>query len=186
MVIPIFSGLVGMRGRSKRMTWRRGWLLIFALTITATGPAACGRDEDGGNGTVSQNAKTATPKPTERSHEPILIRTRIIGFSGEVLPGSVISGSPFCPGGNIRHERGSPEIGFPAINVFDCPDGRLKIGFGPGPDQMNKKIQTSYWEILDGSGRFAEMSGDGQMKVRFKRAGSLKGLETFKGEVLLP
>ena len=51
---------------------------------------------------------------------------------------------------------------------------------------MNKLIQTSYWEIVDGSGRFAEMRGDGQMKVRFERAGSSKGLETFRGEVIVP
>ena len=90
-------------------------------------------------------------------------------------------GRPSGPGGTLRHEHGSPEIGFPAVDVFDCPEGRLRIGFGPGPDQMNNVIQTSYWEILDGSGRYAKMRGDGQMKVRFQAAGSSKGLETFRG-----
>jgi hypothetical protein len=176
----------GVRGRSERMTSRRGWWLTLALTITATGLTACGGDEDGGDGTGSPRAETAVPSPSEKSHEPILIKTRVARSAGEVLAGSVIGGSPFCRGGTLRHEHGSPEIGFPAIDVFDCPDGQLKIGFGPGPDQMNKRIQTSYWEILDGSGRFADMRGDGQMKVRFERVGSSKGLETFRGEVIVP
>jgi len=107
-------------------------------------------------------------------------------FEGEVLAGSGIGDSPFCRGGTVRHEPGSPEIGFPAINVFRCTDGQLRIGFGPGPDQMNNAVQTSSWEILDGSGRFAGMSGDGQMKVRFERAGASKGQETFKGRVVVP
>ena len=176
----------GVRGRPKRMTSRRGWWLTIALTITATGLTACGGDEDGGDATVSPSAESAIPSPSERAHEPILIRTRVARSAGEVLAGSLIGGSPFCRGGTLRHEHGSPEIGFPAIDVFDCPDGQLKIGFGPGPDQMNKLIQTSYWEILDGSGRFTEMRGDGQMKVRFERVGSSKGLETFRGEVTVP
>ena len=163
----------------------RGWWLTLALTITATGLTACGGEEDGGDGTAVPHARTASPTPSERS-EPILIKTQVARFAGEVLAGSVIGGSPFCPGGTLRHEHGSPEIGFPAIDVFDCPEGRLRIGFGPGPDQMNNVIQTSYWEILDGSGRYAKMRGDGQMKVRFQAAGSSKGQETFRGDVTVP
>jgi hypothetical protein len=62
----------------------------------------------------------------------------------------------------------------------------LEIGFGPGPDQMNNLVQSSYWEVLDGSGRYANMRGNGQMKVRFQAVGSSKGLETFRGDVTVP
>jgi hypothetical protein len=171
----------------------------MAVTVMATCLTACGDDsggEGGGGRTVAPSAAdthlTTTPQETpshdapEGDREPILIKTRIKGFAGDVLVGSVLGDSPFCPGGTVRHEHGSPEIGFPAINVFHCPDGQLRIGFGPGPDQMNNSIQTSDWKILDGTGRFARITGDGQMIVRFERAGSVKGQETFTGHAVVP
>jgi hypothetical protein len=196
-MIRRFSGTVGMRGRSQRSIWRQARWLTMALTITATCLTACGDDGgEGGDGrTVAPSADTrlTTPPQETPSHdapkgdrEPILIKTRVKGFGGEVLVGSVLGDSPFCPGGTVRHEHGSLEIGFPAINVFHCPDGQLRIGFGPGPDQMNNSVQTSDWKILDGSGRFARISGDGQMIVQFERAGSVIGQETFTGQVVVP
>lgn len=109
-----------------------------------------------------------------------------MGFSGEVEPGSTLGGHPFCRDGTVRHEPGSPEIGYPAVNVFECPDGQLQVGFGPGPDQMDNAVQTSTWEVLEGSGDFAGMGGEGRMKVRFARPGASKGRETFRGTVLVP
>ena len=61
----------------------------------------------------------------------------------------MIGDLPFCPDGTVRHEDGNPDIGFPAVNVFECPDGQLRIGFGPGPDQMDSAVQTSYWKVLE-------------------------------------
>lgn len=178
-----------MRSRSEQKIWRQGLWLTIALTITTTGLTACGDDggDQGGRGrTVAPSADTHLTTPPEGDSEPILIKTRVKVFAGKVLAGSVIGDSPFCPGGSVRHEHGSPEIGFPAINVFHCPDGQLKIGFGPGPDQMNNSVQTSDWKILGGGGRFAGISGHGQMIVQFEGAGSPKGLETFTGLVVVP
>jgi len=169
------SGAIGKRGPFERRVWRRGRWLAIALTITATGLTACG--DDGGDEAAG-----------DRAGERIVIKTRVKMFAGKVLAGSVIGDSPFCPGGAVRHEPGSPEIGFPAINVFRCPDGQLEIGFGPGPDQMNNAVQTSDWEVLDGSGRFEGINGGGQMSVRWQRAGSPEevGQETFTGMVVDP
>jgi hypothetical protein len=197
-MIRRFSGTVGMRDRFERWIWRQGRWLTIALMIMATCLTACGDD----GGSKAEDDRTVAPSPDTRlttppqetpghvapegDREPILIKTRVKGFAGEVLVGSVLGNSPFCPGGTVRHENGSLEIGFPAINVFHCPDGQLRIGFGPGPDQRNNSVQTSDWKILDGIGRFARMSGDGQMIVQFERAGSSKGQETFTGIVLVP
>jgi hypothetical protein len=197
-MIRRFSSTVGMGGRSERKIWRQGRWLTMALTIMATCLTACGDDRggEGGDGsTVAPSADThrTTPPQETPSHdapegdrEPILIKTRVKGLAGKVLAGSVLGDSPFCPGGTVRHEHGSLEIGFPAINVFHCPDGQLRIGFGPGPDQMNNSVQTSDWKILDGIGRFTRISGHGQMIVQFERAGSTVGQETFTGEVIVP
>jgi hypothetical protein len=169
----------------------------MAVTIVATCLTACS-DDGGGEGGNDRSAAPSdvlltTPPQETPSHDapagdgpPILIKTRVKGFAGDVLAGSVLGDSPFCPGGTVRHEHGSPDIGFPAVNVFRCPDGQLSIGFGPGPDQMDNSVQTSDWKILDGIGRFAGMSGDGQMIVRFDRAGSVRGEETFTGHVVVP
>ena len=116
----------------------------------------------------------------------LLIKTRMKGFAGKVLTGSVIGDTPFCPDGTVSHEDGNPDIGFPAINVFACPDGQLRIGFGPGPDQMDNAVQTSYWKILEGTGSLEGVTGDGQMTVRWESAGSSNGEETFTGLVVVP
>jgi hypothetical protein len=175
----------GIRKRQAR------WLTV-ALTVAAIGLAACsGDDEDDGGTTPVPDVTTSDPEADSQSPalepvhggEPILIKTRVKMFAGKVLAGSVIGESPFCPGGTVRHEHGSPEIGFPAVNVFRCPDGQLEIGFGPGPDQMNNTVQTSGWEVLDGSGRFAGISGEGQMIVQWPRVGSSMGQETFTGTI---
>ena len=187
-MVPSFRGAVGTRGRADQRIWRLSWRLTTAATIMAAGLTACGDDgEDESRRThASDDPKTHSATQAEGSREPILIKTLVTGFKGEVLAGSVMGGAPFCPGGTVRHEPGSPEIGFPAINVFRCTDGQLRIGFGPGPDQMNNAVQTSDWKILDGTGLFTGMSGKGRMEVRFARAGASKGQETFKGGVVIP
>jgi hypothetical protein len=88
--------------------------------------------------------------------------------------------------GTVRHDPGSPAIGFPAINVFDCSDGRLRIGFGPGPDQMDNAVQTSDGEVLDGTDRYDGAHGDGEMSVESESVGSTQGRETSTGEAALP
>jgi hypothetical protein len=182
------GGAVAPWSRAEQRISCRRWRLTAAAAVLAAGLTACGDDGESEHGgtDVSDEAGTRLATPAGRSREPILIKTRITGFKGEVLAGSTIGDARFCPGGSVRHERGSLEIGFPAINVFRCAHGQLRIGFGPGPDQMNRSVQTSYWEILDGSGRFAGIRGDGRMTVRFVRAGSSRGEETFRGHVVVP
>jgi hypothetical protein len=157
--------------------------------IAATCLTSCGND----NGEGSDSAPTVAPNPAvDNSSSPtlageeIVIKTRIVGFTGEVLTGSVIGGTAFCPGGTVRHEHGSPDIGFPAINVFTCAAGALRIGFGPGPDQMDQAVQTSDWRVLDGAGSFAGYTGEGTMRVEFDDADAAIGQETFIGEVVVP
>src|SRR4051794_12680454 len=130
-MIHLFSSPVEMCVPSQRKIGRQPRLLTIALTIAAAVLCGCGDDGDEGGTTVAANTDTrlATP-PANGQREPILIKTRIKMFTGKVLAGSVIGDSPFCAGGTVRHEHGSPEIGFPAVNVFGCPDGQLKIGFG--------------------------------------------------------
>ena len=186
-MISRFSGKEGMRRRSED-SWHHARWLTVALTVVATGFAACdeGGGEGGGGGTATKSPETHLTTPPKGDREPILVKTRVRGFAGKVLPGSVVGDSPFCPGGTVRHEHGSPDIGFPAVNVFLCADGQLEIGFGPGPDQMNNVVQTSYWEVLDGRGSFAGTRGHGRMTVRFASLGSSRGEETFRGFVVVP
>jgi len=105
------------------------------------------------------------------------------GFNGLVAGGSELGETHFCSGGKVVHAPGSPEIGFPAVNIFRCKDGELRVGFGPGPEQMDNSFQTSDWKILEGTGKYASMTGEGQMVVRFSRAGASDGAETFVGTV---
>jgi hypothetical protein len=185
---PSVGGEVGIRGRAEQPIWCRGWLLTAAAAMMAAGLTACGDDgKDADRRTdASGAARTHLSTTADGSGEPILINTRVTGFKGEILAGSMIGDSRFCPGGTVRHEHGSPEIGFPAINVLRCPGGQLRIGFGPGPDQMNSAVQTSDWEILEGTGLFAGMKGKGRMTVLFEKAGADEGRETFKGRVVVP
>lgn len=178
------------RGRRRARAVRATWVVVgtcVALTL-----AACGQ---GGGAEVDKSRSPSVASPTPGGTDgaqgsagpplPLLIRTRIDGFEGEVVSGSTIGDASFCPGGLVHHEHGSLEVGHPAVNVFDCPDGQLQIGFGPGPEQMDRAVQTSDWEVLEGSGRYADASGTGRMRVRFDRAGGSRGREVFTGEIAI-
>ena len=163
--------------------------LALAVMIAAACLTSCGNANDDDSGA----APTIAPKPDVNNSsvptldaEKIVIKTRIVGFTGKVLRGSVIGDAAFCPGGTVRHEHGSPEIGFPAVNVFNCQAGALTVGFGPGPDQMDQAVQTSDWEVLDGTGSFAGSTGVGTMRVKFEDRAAAIGQETFMGEVVVP
>ena len=153
-----------------RVTPRRA--LVLAAAVACLTSCGDGESED------SRPDRTSAPSPQE-----IVIETRIAGFDGEVLAGSVLGGAAFCPGGTLHHEHGSHEIGFPAVNVFTCPAGTLSIGFGPGPGQMDQSVQTSSWRVLEGSGDFAGATGEGTMRVEFEEGADLRGRETFTGVV---
>ena len=155
---------------------------VVALAVTAIALAGCGGD-DGGD-----EAGTATdrdPSAAERG-EPILIKTQVRvarggGAGGEVLRGSRIGDSAFCPGGKFSDRHGEPPLGL-VVKTFRCPDGRLTVTFNPTQDSLN---QSSAWSVVSGTGRFEglRLRGEGQMKARFSKADTSKGRETFTGTV---
>lgn len=158
---------------------------MAALAVAAASLTACSDDAGTHATTTSSTGTTLTTSP-HGVRKSIVIKTQVVDFEGKVVDGSLIGDSAFCAGGTLHHESGSPEIGYPAINVFSCGDSQLKIGFGPGPDQMNNRIQTSSWKVLEGNGDFAGVTGSGQMKVEFPQAGASNGQETFTGTVVFP
>jgi hypothetical protein len=85
--------------------------------------------------------------------------------SGEVLDGSFIGDSPFCPGGTFRDVHGPPEIGL-VDRTFRCPDGRLRIGFSPG--EPHGRTQAGPWRVISGTGAFKRWRGYGQMEMKYK------------------
>jgi predicted small secreted protein len=158
---------------------------IALLVLAAAVLTACG--DNGGTGAGGSSGKTALTGSTPRgaTSKPFLLKTDMHGFDGVVLPGSVLGRAPFCAGGSVHHTHGSREIGFPAINEITCGGSALRIGFGPGPDQMQKRIQHSDWRILDGTGEFAGATGSGQMHVEWNKVGGTDGHETFIGTMNL-
>lgn len=99
--------------------WKRQaqWLTV-GLTVTAIGLSACSSEDPDDRGTTSvPDVTTAVPEGDSPSPidpvngEPILIETHRTNISaGEVLPGSFIGDSPFCPGGRVRAEHGDPDL----------------------------------------------------------------------------
>jgi hypothetical protein len=160
---------------------RQGHWLGVALTITALGVAACGGDDGDAAGTtsVSSNERASTAGGGA-SGEPILIKTRVTIPTGEVLAGSTIGDSRFCPGGTFRDRNGNDDIGS-VDRTFRCPDGSLRIGFSPGVPQG--QTQAGPWKILSGTGAYKTLRGEGQMKVTFEPGSSSNGRETFPGTV---
>ncbi len=165
---------------------RRGGACV-AVAVAMLVICACGSHATATDSTTKPSSPT-TPAPSSTvtaTGQPLMLRNRVAGFNGRVMDGSVLGESSFCPGGLLRHERGSPDIGFPAVNELRCKDGTVRIGFGPGPDQMEHLVQTSVWRILDGTGRYEGAVGDGRMIVQFEDGQPPRGVETFVGLVVL-
>ena len=94
--------------------------------------------------------------------------------TGEVLGGSTIGDSPFCPGGTFRDKHGSEDPSVPPYGLVDrtfrCPDGSLRIGFTPGEPQG--QTQAGPWRVASGTGAFKGLRGGGQMKMTYDARGS--------------
>jgi hypothetical protein len=144
------------------------------LTVSLLAIAACGDDDGDEGGTTAAE-----------SDEPILIKTRVDIPTGEVLGGSTIGDSPFCPGGRFRDKHGSEDPSVPPYGLVDrtfrCPDGSLRIGFTPGEPQG--RTQAGPWRVASGTGAFKGLRGAGQMKVKYEPGSDTKGRETFTGTV---
>lgn len=183
-----------MRTRIRHIKTGRLRCVAVALVVSTLGLAGCsGDDADDGTsavGDVTSSAPKATspaPDPAGGSELPvlngdaILIMDHVTGINrGEVLRGSFIGASAFCPGGAMRHELGRPGIGT-GIATFRCRDGNLSLGFTPLPAPGS--IQSSPWKVVDGTGSFKGIHGQGWMVVRFDGGDSEQGQETFIGTV---
>ena len=158
---------------------RRGRWFAVALAITAIGLTGCGNDLGTTRGPRFRSRLFRRP-PRDQSKR-ILIKTRLTIPVGEVLPGSSIGDSAFCPGGSFRDRQGGTGEGS-MVKTFRCPDGRLTITFSPVGEHSCAR-QSGSWRIVNGSGRFEGLRGHGRMKVAFESGGSSEGRETFTGTV---
>jgi hypothetical protein len=100
--------------------------------------------------------------------------------TGEVLPGSSIGGSPFCPGGTFSDRHGNQEIGL-ADRTFTCADGTLRIGFTPGVPEG--RSQSGPWAVISGTGVFERLQGSGHVTIEYEDTSLTQGHETFTGTV---
>jgi hypothetical protein len=167
---------------------RRARHLTVALAITLVGLVACGGDDSG--------AADTSPAPSVESDssatgEPILIKTSVtftgeeeVGARGDVLDGSTIGDSPFCPGGTFEDRHGSEDPSEEPYGLVDrtyeCPDGTVRMGFSPQTPVGD--TQSGPWKIVSGTGALEGLQGTGEMKVTYDE-GDEAGRETFTGTV---
>jgi hypothetical protein len=144
--------------------------------------AACGQGEDG----ASDPSAAST---TMQRAEPIEIRTSVkiaptpgaeVIATGEVLEGSTLGGSPFCPGGTILDSHGStdPEEWLIARTIT-CPGGRVRMDLRPEPPQG--LTQTGAWVIVSGTGDFQGLGGKGKMEIAYDSDPEAPARETYNG-----
>jgi hypothetical protein len=158
---------------------RRARWFAVALAVTAIGLAGCGDDGEGG-GTSAVRDVDRVSANRGGDGDTIRIKTRLRIPVGEVLPGSYIGDSDFCPVGRFRDQHGGAGPVGTVVKTFRCPNGRLTITFRPLGETSCTR-QSSSWRIVNGSGRFERLRGHGRMKVEF--TGPSKGRETFTGTV---
>lgn len=149
--------------------------LTATLAVAVIGLAACGDDNGGEVRTVTFPAEQDAPV----TGDAILIETRIssaVKHTGEVLSGSLIGESAFCPGGKTS----GGSTGATITTTFRCPDGSLKIRFSPTQPSL---VQGDVWEVVSGTGRYKGLRGGGSMVARFGSDDPDQGRETFTGTV---
>ncbi len=162
-----------------------GWLAI-TCAVAALSLAACSDD-----GAATDEAAPAaessqtTAEVDADAGDAILIRTDLKATEesggGQVLQGSLLGDEKFCPGGSFTDRMGRPEIGM--VKTIECRDGTLVLGFDPDPSNL---VQNSTWRVLEGTGRYAGMRGQGWMVVEFEAmsgSSGQQGHETFTGVV---
>ena len=150
------------------------------LMVSLLGIAACGDDNGGEVRTVTVDTPAGTEELPSGIGDAILIETRVPDprkHSGEVLDGSVIGESAFCPGGKTR----GGSTGAKITATFHCPRGRLTVSYSPTQRSL---VQSSEWEIVSGTGSFKGLRGGGWMVANFGSEDQPeKGGETFTGTV---
>jgi len=164
--------------------------LALLLTLATVGFAACG-DDDGGETDAATTSGVESDVSTDAAEagEDVVIKTQVkINAAeenrgsnvsrGEILDGSTIGDTPFCPGGTFQDAHSEdPAIGF-VDRTIQCSDGSLRIGFSPGEPEHHK--QSGPWKVLGGTGNFEGLRGAGEMEVTGSRD---EGRETFTGTV---
>jgi hypothetical protein len=145
-----------------------GGRLTIALTVLVVGIAACGGDGEEG---------ASTPTEVESPVEIVVHYDRLP--DGEVLPESQIGDSPFCPAGTTHDEHGEGAGEGLVVSTFHCPDGELTITFSPTQQSLK---QSSPWRVLDGTGSFEGLQGEGQMESDFEKSGG-PGMARFTGTI---
>lgn len=150
--------------------------LTATLVVAAIGLAACGGDNGGEVRTVTV---AAVEQDTTATGDAILIETRITNakaHTGEVLSGSLIGESAFCPGGKTS---GGSE-GAVITSTFRCADGSLIVRYSPIQHSL---VQGAPWEVVSGTGSYEDLRGGGSMVARFGSKDPDEGRETFTGTV---
>jgi hypothetical protein len=158
--------------RLPHIEMRRVRWFAVAMAVAAIALAGCG--EDGGD-----NARASAQ--SGEGGEAILIKTRLNVPVGEVLRGSHIGDSAFCPGARFRDEYGGSGVGT-VTKTIRCPKGRLTIAFTPVAEGSCTR-QSGPWRIVNGSGLYEGLRGHGRMEVEFSRGARGEGRETFTGTV---
>jgi hypothetical protein len=154
--------------------------LTATLAVAAIGLAACGEDNGGEVRTVTETA-TVADQNDPVTGDAILIETRIsdaVHHTGEVLSGSFIGESAFCPGGKTSGGGGDVEGFASVITTFRCPDGHLTIRYSP---LQPSAVQSAVWDVVSGTGSYKGLRGGGSMVAKFGKRQS--GRETFTGTV---
>ncbi len=153
--------------------------LAITLMVLMVGLAACGDSDEGEDGGAA-NSTDAEGTSAADGDEPIVIELRYDLPDGEVLPGSRIGGSPFCPGGTTHDEHGGTDGLGLVVSTFDCPEGQMTITFSPTQHSLK---QSSAWRVVDGTGSFEGLQGQGQMNSEFEKENRDKGLAHFTGTI---
>jgi hypothetical protein len=164
------------------------------LMVSLLGIAACSDDDgdEGGTTTGAEEAGTTaggddTGTSANESTEPLLIKTHLAPINargesaGDVLAGSTIGDSPFCPGGRFSDVAEESSTDESVVRVFRCPGGTLTITFSPGPDLK----ASGDWKVVRGLAGFEGFSGGGRMRGVLESRGG-EGRETFTGTVTRP
>jgi hypothetical protein len=162
---------------------------FLAVGLIAGGCGGDDGDETGAAAATDLGSDVSTD--SGGGSEQIVVKTRVEfpkggTFHGEVLGGSSIGDSPFCPGGTFRDQHGTSNPSVPPYGLVDrtyhCPGGGLRMGFTPGTPQG--QTQAGPWKIVSGTGDFEGLQGHGQMKVTYDSGNDRKGRETFTGTVV--
>lgn len=151
--------------------------VTLVLTVSLLALAACGDDDGDEVRTVTVETPAEAEQDAQVTGDAILIKTRIPDartHSGEVLDGSVIGESAFCPGGKTSGGSEGAEI----TATFRCPGGRLTVSYSPTQRSL---VQSSDWKIVSGTGSLKGLRGGGSMVAHF--GSNHKGGETFTGTV---